>query len=354
MIDKINERRQRYKISLLAASNEEQKSDSKNEELPSGSYYSFEFFPPKTEAGLNNLLTRIDRMTRRLDPLFIDVTWGSAGSTSARTLAMKSQAQRYYGVDVLMHLTTTGMARDQLASILEQAKACEIHAATQSSNDKLVALVNRVKMWPPWPLSLLGRKEEDEELDGAVTAKNTYPRVKRAALNRDNSLASNRLKQEFMPEVYNTEMTQLSENFELSHLSPASAAKQLRPKPTSLADGGRVSTIDAISMDLMGKPAPMLVGNRVSTIDALDIDFDDDPIIRPGQSKEDCLGVLRQDLPQPLSLASDERLTTKDFMDLVNSTIVGDDRATGDTASEDEPLPLNQERNIAEEWMTKV
>jgi hypothetical protein len=62
IIDKINKRRQRYKISLLAASNGEQKSDSKNEELPSGSYYSFEFFPPKTEAGLDNLLTRIDRM----------------------------------------------------------------------------------------------------------------------------------------------------------------------------------------------------------------------------------------------------------------------------------------------------
>jgi hypothetical protein len=179
----------------------------------------------------------------------------------------------------------------------------------------------------------------------------TKPRVKRAALNRDNSMVSNRLKQEFMPEIYNTEMTQLSENFELSHLSPASAAKkQLRPKPTHLADGGRVSTIDAIAMDLMGKPAPMLVGNRVSTIDALDIDFDDDPIISLGQSKE----VLRQDLPKPVSLALDDRLTTNDLMNLVNSPLGEDDLATGDTASEDEPLPLNQERNIAEEWMTKV
>jgi hypothetical protein len=49
------------------------------------------------------------------------------------------------------------------------------YTATQSSNDKLVVLVNRVKMWPPWPLSLLGRKKENEELDGVVTAKNTYP-----------------------------------------------------------------------------------------------------------------------------------------------------------------------------------
>ena len=89
-------------------------------------YYSFEFFPPKTEAGLDNLFTRIDRMTRRLEPLFIDVTWGSAGSTSARTLAVASYAQRYCGVDVLMHLTTTGMSREQLESALQQAKSAGV------------------------------------------------------------------------------------------------------------------------------------------------------------------------------------------------------------------------------------
>ncbi|CAB9517675.1 Methylenetetrahydrofolate reductase [Seminavis robusta] len=89
-------------------------------------YYSFEFFPPKTEAGLDNLMTRIDRMTRRLEPLFVDVTWGSAGSTSARTLAVASFAQRYCGVDVLCHLTTTRMTQQQLLQALEQAKSCGI------------------------------------------------------------------------------------------------------------------------------------------------------------------------------------------------------------------------------------
>lgn len=90
-------------------------------------YYSFEFFPPKTEAGLDNLLARIDRMSSRLDPLFIDVTWGAAGSTFARTLAVASHAQRYCGVDVLMHLTCTGMTREQIANALQQAKSCGVH-----------------------------------------------------------------------------------------------------------------------------------------------------------------------------------------------------------------------------------
>eukprot|EP00957_Ditylum_brightwellii_P065808 4991862-Ditylum_brightwellii.AAC.1 len=115
IIDKINAWRKKHKTKSSAA----------GEQQPF--YYSFEFFPPKTEAGLDNLLTRIDRMSQRLDPLFIDVTWGAAGSTSARTLAVASHAQRYLCVDVLMHLTCTGVTREQLAQALSQAKSCGVH-----------------------------------------------------------------------------------------------------------------------------------------------------------------------------------------------------------------------------------
>lgn len=125
IIDKITQRRQ--KRALLIASSNSDNSDASVDGVTPGWYYSFEFFPPKTEPGLDNLLTRIDRMARRLDPLFIDVTWGSEGSTSARTMSVASHSQRYFGVDVLMHLTTTGMTRESLVSILNQAKACGVH-----------------------------------------------------------------------------------------------------------------------------------------------------------------------------------------------------------------------------------
>ena len=39
-------------------------------------FYSFEYFPPKTEEGVFNLYTRIERMAS-LEPLFMDVTWGA-------------------------------------------------------------------------------------------------------------------------------------------------------------------------------------------------------------------------------------------------------------------------------------
>jgi methylenetetrahydrofolate reductase (NADPH) len=118
IIDKIRERRnERTQFSAR---------NSRTNDIPGRWYYSFEFFPPKTEQGLDNLLTRIDRMTRRLDPIFVDVTWGSEGSTAVRTMSIASHAQRYNGVDVLMHLTATGMTRDQLESILNQARACGV------------------------------------------------------------------------------------------------------------------------------------------------------------------------------------------------------------------------------------
>lgn len=85
-------------------------------------YYSLEFFPPRTKTGLDNLLTRIRRMANRINPLFVDVTWGASGSTAAKTLAVAAHAQNQCGVDVLMHLTTTGMSREKLIQTLYQAK----------------------------------------------------------------------------------------------------------------------------------------------------------------------------------------------------------------------------------------
>jgi hypothetical protein len=37
-------------------------------------FYSFEYFPPKTREGVENLYERLDRMSS-LEPLFMDLTW---------------------------------------------------------------------------------------------------------------------------------------------------------------------------------------------------------------------------------------------------------------------------------------
>ena len=56
------------------------------------SFYSFEYFPPKTQAGVENLLDRIERMGQT-NPLWIDVTWNAGGVTSDITLELCSHIQ---------------------------------------------------------------------------------------------------------------------------------------------------------------------------------------------------------------------------------------------------------------------
>lgn len=83
--------------------------------------YSFEYFPPKTAAGIYNLHERLDRMAL-LAPAFIDVTWGAGGTTCDLTLEISANAQKYSGLDVMMHLTCTNMPQEKIEYALNTAK----------------------------------------------------------------------------------------------------------------------------------------------------------------------------------------------------------------------------------------
>jgi len=85
-------------------------------------FYSFEYFPPKTDFGLENLYSRLARMAN-LEPAFVDITWGAGGSTSDLTLEMSGRIQRYFGLDVLMHLTCTNLSREKILRSLETARS---------------------------------------------------------------------------------------------------------------------------------------------------------------------------------------------------------------------------------------
>ncbi len=88
-------------------------------------FYSFEYFPPQTEAGLHNLYGRIERMAA-LEPVFVDITWGAGGSTSMQTLDISETLQKFFGLDVLMHLTCTNMPVPMLDEALDKAREAGI------------------------------------------------------------------------------------------------------------------------------------------------------------------------------------------------------------------------------------
>lgn len=71
-------------------------------------YFAFEFFPPRTEAGVKNLVERFHRMKEQ-DPLYCDVTWGAGGATSDLTLDLCKTLQNIVGLESNMHLTCTNM-----------------------------------------------------------------------------------------------------------------------------------------------------------------------------------------------------------------------------------------------------
>ena len=82
--------------------------------------FSFEFFPPKTAQGVQNLYDRMDRM-HDLGPSFVDITWGAGGRLSQLTCEMVRAAQSAYGLETCMHLTCTDMEKSKVDAALKEA-----------------------------------------------------------------------------------------------------------------------------------------------------------------------------------------------------------------------------------------
>jgi methylenetetrahydrofolate reductase (NADPH) len=82
--------------------------------------FSFEFFPPKTAQGIQNLYDRMDRM-HSLGPAFIDITWGAGGRLATLTCEMVDTCQSALGLETCMHLTCTDMPKSKLDEALDKA-----------------------------------------------------------------------------------------------------------------------------------------------------------------------------------------------------------------------------------------
>eukprot|EP00425_Heterocapsa_triquetra_P002553 CAMPEP_0195055052 /NCGR_PEP_ID=MMETSP0448-20130528/3779_1 /TAXON_ID=66468 /ORGANISM="Heterocapsa triquestra, Strain CCMP 448" /LENGTH=812 /DNA_ID=CAMNT_0040084639 /DNA_START=78 /DNA_END=2516 /DNA_ORIENTATION=+ len=84
-------------------------------------WFSFEYFPPRTDEGVENLRKRIVRM-KNLNPMFTDFTWGAGGSTSELTLTLTSAAKNEYGCVANMHLTCTNQKAEMVGDALTKCK----------------------------------------------------------------------------------------------------------------------------------------------------------------------------------------------------------------------------------------
>src|SRR5689334_10351468 len=85
--------------------------------------FSFEFFPPKTEAGAANLADALHELAR-LDPAFVSVTYGAGGTPAQRdkTIDIVSRIKADHGLEAMAHFTCVGATVDELRAVLDRMR----------------------------------------------------------------------------------------------------------------------------------------------------------------------------------------------------------------------------------------
>lgn len=163
-------------------------------------------------------------------------------------------------------------------------------------------------------------------------------RIKKAALNRDQSATSNRLKQQYIPEVFNRDMQSLHEKTEKIRLSnsPVPGANP-PPKPNILDLSARQTTVEALESamnDFLFKegppqPAPLSAQDRKNTMDELGYDLIGETSTTPKPPQAPTLS-------KPAKLTAADRLTTTEFNEIVNAPF----EEIIDNSDNKDPLPL--------------
>jgi methylenetetrahydrofolate reductase (NADPH) len=80
--------------------------------------FSFEFFPPKTTKGWDNLFRTISEL-QTLKPAYVSVTYGAGGSTRQNTHSLVKRIIRETDLTVVAHLTCIHSKRDEIKRIIE-------------------------------------------------------------------------------------------------------------------------------------------------------------------------------------------------------------------------------------------
>ena len=89
--------------------------------------YSCEFFPPRTDKGMDNLILERDKLNDAINPAFYSVTFGAGGSTRDRTLETVDQLLNTSDASVVPHISCIGSTGGELRALLHTYKKKNIN-----------------------------------------------------------------------------------------------------------------------------------------------------------------------------------------------------------------------------------
>lgn len=87
-----------------------------------GRVFSLEFYTPKTPAGHRSLWRTLADL-KRIDPGYVSVTCGAAGTTREPTAELVIKIQREFGIPAMAHLVCTGTTQAELEETLSHLEA---------------------------------------------------------------------------------------------------------------------------------------------------------------------------------------------------------------------------------------
>jgi methylenetetrahydrofolate reductase (NADPH) len=83
--------------------------------------FSFEFFPPKDQDGVNRLFETITHLAP-YQPAYVSVTYGAGGSTRRLTVELVRRIKQEVGIEAMAHLTCVGASSDEIKSVLDELR----------------------------------------------------------------------------------------------------------------------------------------------------------------------------------------------------------------------------------------
>ena len=166
--------------------------------------FSFEFFPPKTDEGHQNLRATLDAL-RDDDPDFVSVTYGALGSTRDRTIDIVKWIKQDLGIEAMAHFTCVGATKEELRETLSEIEAAGVENVLALRGDPPAG----EEEWTATPGGLLYSTELIELLGehfGFAVGAAAFPEVHPEAKSPESDLAFLKEKQDAGAQFFITQL----------------------------------------------------------------------------------------------------------------------------------------------------